>query len=359
VSRQFYLFEQGNIEVLKSLGYEVHGAANFEDANERLDKLDIIRHHFDIQRSPLSLKNLKAYRQLKQIMNSENFDAVHCHSPVGSVLARFAARFAGIKNVIYTVHGFHFYKGAPVINWLVYYPVERILANLTDILITINDEDFHRASTFKAKEVVYVPGIGIDTSQMQVAELNKITKKKAFGIPEDSIVLLSVGELNNNKNHEIVIKSLGHLTISNYIYLICGQGVKETNLKNLVKKLKLDDNVKFLGYRNDVNEIYSISDIFIFPSFREGLSVSLMEAMACSLPVVCSKIRGNVDLIKHNKGGYLLEPTDIYGFSKTISILMNDEKKCREFGAANKMRINKYKIENVETIMKEIYTKLI
>lgn len=142
VSRQFYLFEQGNIEVLKSLGYEIHGAANFDDANERLDALDIIRHPFDIQRSPFSLKNIKAYKQLKQIMKSERFDAVHCHSPVGGVLARLAAKASKISPVIYTAHGFHFYKGAPRKDWLIYYNIEKYLSKYTDILVTINKEDY-------------------------------------------------------------------------------------------------------------------------------------------------------------------------------------------------------------------------
>lgn len=157
VSRQFYLFEQGNIEVLKSLGYEIHGAANFDDANERLDELDIIRHHFDIQRSPFSLKNIKAFRQLKKIMQSENFCAVHCHSPMGGVLARLAAKSSGIYPVIYTAHGFHFYRGAPCKNWLIYYNIEKYLSKYTDILVTINKEDYARAKDFYSKKVVFVP----------------------------------------------------------------------------------------------------------------------------------------------------------------------------------------------------------
>ena len=138
--------------MLHSLGFEVHAAANFNDKNERLDLLDIIRHHINIQRSPYSFGNLEAYRQLKQLMKAERFDIVHCHSPIGGVLARLAAKYVGIPCVIYTAHGFHFYKGAPIINWLIYYPIEKILSKITDIIITINCEDYIRAKKFKNRK---------------------------------------------------------------------------------------------------------------------------------------------------------------------------------------------------------------
>ena len=204
VSRQFYLFEQGNIEVLKSLGYEVHGAANFVDANERLDALDIVRHPFDIQRSPFSLKNIKAYKQLIEIMKSESFDAVHCHSPMGGVLARLAAKSIGLSPVIYTAHGFHFYDGAPRKNWLIYYNVEKYLSKFTDTIVTINKEDYSRAKTFKAKSVIAVPGIGVDSSKFDNVKVDRNKKREELAIPEGAIVLLTIGEMIKRKNRTLV-----------------------------------------------------------------------------------------------------------------------------------------------------------
>ncbi|MEC1771902.1 glycosyltransferase family 4 protein [Schinkia azotoformans] len=355
VSRQFYLFEQGNIEVLKSLGYEIHAAANFSDANERLDALDIIRHPFDIQRSPLSLKNLKAYKQLKKIMESENFDAVHCHSPMGGVLARLAARSVGISPVIYTAHGFHFYKGAPIINWLVFYPVERYLSKYTDVLITINNEDYNEAQKFKAKKVIYVPGIGVDTNKITKVSIDIDRKREELGITSDTVVLLSIGEMIKRKNHETVLKAIANLKDQNLVYLICGKGELESYLKGLVKTLGIEEKVRFLGYRNDIPEICNASDLFLFPSYQEGLPVSVMEAMSAGLPVICSSIRGNTDLIENEIGGYLLEPDDVEGFAKKINKLINNQELLNNMGNNNKESVKRFDKKEVKNKMEEIY----
>ncbi|WP_207289615.1 glycosyltransferase family 4 protein [Senegalia massiliensis] len=358
VSRQFYLFEQGNIEVLKSLSYEVHGAANFEDVNERLDALDIVRHHFDIQRSPFSLKNIKAYKQLKKIMKSESFDVVHCHSPMGGVLARLAAKSVGLKTVIYTAHGFHFYKGAPIINWLLYYPVEKWLSRYTDILITINKEDFDRAKSFKTCRVEYVPGIGIDVSKFNLNDEFKRRKRKALNISEDAIVILSVGELNKNKNHEVVIKAISKTLNKNIEYIVCGQGELQNYLEKMVIELGLRTKVKLLGFRNDISEIYSAVDLFVFLSYREGLSVSLMEAMASGLPVIASRIRGNTDLIQDGSGGFLHEPRDYLGIAKSVDELYENERLRTKMGFLNKEKVKKYDKQVVKKRIRELYDAL-
>jgi glycosyltransferase involved in cell wall biosynthesis len=358
VSRQFYLFEKGNIEVLKSQGYEVHGAANFSDADPRLDELGIIQHHFDIQRSPFSIKNLKAFKQLKQIIKSNGFDAIHCHSPMGGVIARLAANSCGIKPVIYTAHGFHFYKGAPVINWILYYTIERILSRYTDLIITINQEDFKIAKKFKVKQVVQIPGIGVDIEKFSNTTTNSRDKRRELGIAENTVVLLSVGELIKRKNHEIAIKALANQKVNNYIYLICGRGQEEKKLKELVKSLSLEDKVIFLGYRNDVPDICIASDIFVFPSYQEGLPVSVMEAMAAGLPIIGSNIRGNTDLIENNKGGYLLDPKDEEGLTNYIDKLIRNEELRNTFRKNNLQLIGKYSKENVKKRMEKIYGRI-
>jgi len=358
VSRQFYLFEQANIEVLHSLGYEVHAAANFADANPRLDALDIIRHHIDIQRSPFCLTNIKAFNQLKQLMKSEKFDAVHCHSPVGGVLARLAAKVVGISPIIYTAHGFHFYKGAPLMNWLLYYPVERFLARFTDILITINKEDYQRAQQFKAGKVVYIPGIGVDTNKFNVIRLDKNIKREELGIKNGTIVLLSIGEMIKRKNHETAIRALAKLKKENVVYLICGRGKLENYLKELAEKLGVGDKVKFLGFRNDIPEICKASDIFIFPSYQEGLPVAVMEAMAAGLPIICSNIRGNIDLIKNGQGGYLFEPRDVDGLVNYILKIIKDVESQVSMANLNKQNVSQYDKVYVKKVMNQIYADL-
>jgi glycosyltransferase involved in cell wall biosynthesis len=358
VSRQFYLFEQGNIEVLKSLGYEIHGAANFDDANERLDELDIIRHHFDIQRSPFSLKNIKAFRQLKKIMQSENFCAVHCHSPMGGVLARLAAKSSGIYPVIYTAHGFHFYRGAPCKNWLIYYNIEKYLSKYTDILVTINKEDYARAKDFYSKKVVFVPGVGIDLSRFENIKISRKEKRAELGIPDNSVVLLSIGEMNKRKNHETVLKALVQLKNKNYVYLVCGCGELESYLMNLADKFSISNKVKFLGFRNDIPEICIASDIFVFPSYQEGLPVSVMEAMSAGLPVICARIRGNTDLIQDGYGGFIHAPEDCIGFAQSIDKLIENNELRKEMGKRNKEEVKKYDKHVVKERMKEIYQLL-
>lgn len=358
VSRQFYLFEQGNIEVLKSLGYEVHGAANFEDANERLDALDIVRHPFDIQRSPFSLKNIRAYKQLKKIMKSENFDAVHCHSPMGGVLARLAAKSLKLSPVIYTAHGFHFYDGAPRKNWLIYYNVEKFLSKYTDIIVTINNEDYERAKTFKAKNVLAVPGIGVDSSKFDNVKVDRNKKREELEIPEGAIVLLTIGEMIKRKNHETALRALAQLTNDNYIFLICGRGELESHLKSITVKLGIEDKVRFLGFRNDIPEICIASDIFLFPSYQEGLPVSVMEAMSAGLPIVGSRIRGNTDLIQNGNGGYLHNPEDYHGIARSIDKVIEEKSLRVEMGVRNKKEVKKYDKQVVKERMKELYENL-
>lgn len=289
------------LKMFKEHGWEVHVAAK----NDFVDEPCIIPncdHHFDMEfvRAPFSQRNIAAYKQLKQIIETNHYDIIHCHTPVAGVLTRLAARNSKDTTVIYTAHGFHFYKGAPLINWLIYYPVERFCAKFTDKLITINREDYNRVKSWSLHnngKVYYVPGIGIDLEKIQNISTNKLQKKKELGIPNGVKVLLSVGELNKNKNHEIIIRALSKLDNKDFIYLICGKGELKEYLKNLAKELGVNDRVKFLGYRKDVLEICKVADLFVFPSKREGLPVSLIEAIACGVPCVASDVRGNRDIL--------------------------------------------------------------
>jgi len=359
VSRQFYLFEQVNIEILKELGYQVHGAANFSDYNVRLEQVDIIRHPIDIQRNPFSFKNIIAYMQLKKLMKEHGFDLVHCHSPVGGVLARLAARAAGIKNVIYTVHGFHFCKGAHLINWLLFYPVERWLAGYTDTLITINREDYKRAKAFKSCRVSYVPGIGIDTALYgDSINIDRRARRNELGIADEDTVIISVGEFSKRKNQQVIIKSLANIKAENIKLILCGTGAKEKKLKTLVKKYDLEDKVIFTGYRNDIPQLLSIADIFVLSSYREGLPAAVMEAMAAGLPLVCSKVRGNTDLVADGKGGFLVPPDNVAAYAKALTKLIENKKMRADFGAYNKSRVKRNDKQVVKRKMKEIYISM-
>lgn len=340
------------LKLFKEEGYETHVATNGEEKIDYCDK----KHTVSFERSPFNFRNIKAYKQLKKIINEEKFDIIHCHTPMGATITRLAAKKArknGTK-VIYTAHGFHFYKGAPITNWLIYYPIEKWLSKYTDCLITINEEDYEIAKKFKAKEVELVNGIGIDKEKFKKIEINKENKLKELGLKEGRKIVLSVGELISRKNHETVIKAIKN--IDNIYYLICGIGKLEKYLKNLVKKLDIEDKVIFLGYRKDINEILMITDLFVFPSYQEGLPVALMEAMFEGIPALASNIRGNIDLMKENLE-YLIVPNDVKAFEHNIEKLLSNKKICNKIIDNNYKNIEKYTLDNVMIKMKKIYNR--
>ncbi len=271
-------------------------------------------------------------------------------------MVRVACRRNKDIKVIYTAHGFHFYKGASWLNWLLYYPIEKWLSRYTDILITINKEDYERAKKdFKAGRVEYVPGVGVDVEKYSGAVVDPKAKRKELGLAEDEFVLVSTGELNDNKNHKTIIQAVHKLENSSVKYLICGKGPLDEELLYLVKELDLERQVMLLGYRTDIIEINHVADVFVFPSFREGLSVALMEAMACGLPVVCSDIRGNRDLIEDGKGGFLVEPSSVDDFIQAIRKLAQDDSLRVSARLYNKSKVEDYDMDIVLKKMKSIY----
>jgi glycosyltransferase involved in cell wall biosynthesis len=305
-------------------------------------------------------ENIKAYTQTKKIIDENNYALIHSHSPIGGFLSRIAARDArknGTK-MIYTAHGFHFFKGAPLMNWLIFYPIEKISSKLTDILVTITHEDYKLAQKkMYAKKVVYVPGIGIDTAMFapkdEDAAINA-HKRDELGISKDDIVMLSVGELNKNKNHEIVLRSMAQLGHSNLHYVIAGRGDLKEYLKQLAQNLGVGDQLHLLGFRTDVKELFKMADFFVHPSFREGLSVAVMEAMANGLPVICSEIRGNTDLIEDNKGGYLFKPAEQKTVYQALKNIMGSSD-IKTMGLYNLKKAEKLDIKAVLEVMRCIY----
>ena len=316
-------FEMNNVRILQKMGYEVHYAANYNMVgygtdNHRLDHTGIICHQVDFTRSPYNIKrNKKVYLQLKNLMEKENFTLLHCHTPVASVLARLAARQYrknGMK-VMYTAHGFHFFKGAPWKYWCLFYPTERILAHMTDVLITINKEDYLCAKRFcrhTNTKVKYIPGVGIDLNfwsgkDLKSGEREAIRKevREHFGLEEDTTGLISVGELIPRKNHEEVIRALVRQKQQGqkFHYFICGHGELQEYLQNLILEWKLSNEVTLLGYcdSNQVRNYLYGMDVFVFPSKQEGLPVALMEAIATGIAVRASNIRGNRDLIRNKE----------------------------------------------------------
>lgn len=353
----------------KEQGFEVHVACSpktgYESGNEVALNPEIpycdVWHNVPFARSPFDKTNISAYKELKHIIDSNDFSIIHSHTPVGGVLTRIAAKKArknGTKS-IYTAHGFHFFKGASRAGWLIFYPIEKYLSKYTDHLITINEEDYHTATSrgFKAKTISKVNGVGVNTEHFSPRETEKdISVLKEFGLGKDDFILLSVGELNTNKNHRVIIEALSKLDNSSVKYIICGSGSLKDELLSLADSLGVLNQVIFAGFRTDTDRIYKISDVFVFPSYREGLPVSTMEAMGSGLPVIASNIRGNRDLIVDGKGGFLIDnPADAHSFAEKISFLYNESALRSEFGSYNVKTVKDFSIDNVMKQMLDIY----
>ncbi len=350
----FKSFHLPFLKMLKDDGYETTLIASDDMDLPYCDK----KYQAAIERNPLKTNNIKAYSKLKKIFNEEKPDIIHCHTPVAAFLTRLAARKArkGGTKVYYTAHGFHFFKGAPKLNWLIYFPVEWISSFFTDVLITINKEDYAFAKThLHAKETRYIPGIGLDTEKIFSVNIDRAEKRREIGLSENDFAILSVGELNDNKNHETVLKAISKLNDKSVKYVICGKGDKEEYLRELAKSLNMEERLILLGYRTDIPQILKACDLFAFPSKREGLPVSVIEAMSSGLFVVGSKIRGNTDLIKEGKSGFLCNPQSSDEFAEKIKLVTLNKDMYKGLGENNTKAVEKFDVKNIEREMKSIY----
>ena len=359
-------FNMPNIMLLKKMGYEVDVACNFEEGNtcsdekirelkDSLKEIGVEFYQIDFSRKITNIrKNVRAFLQVNNILKKNSYVFIHCHSPIGGLVGRIAGKLNRTK-VIYTAHGFHFCKGSPLKNWLIYYPVEWICSWMTDTLLIINREDYQIAKKkFHAKETIYIPGVGIDIDKINSVQINREEKRKELGLKTDDIVLLSVGELNQNKNHEIVIRALKELNNSHIKYVVCGQGLLKKYLEKLARELGVQNQLFLIGFRTDVIEIYKCADIFVFPSKREGLSVALMEAMACGLPCVVSSIRGNVDLID-KYGGTLFNVDSVQSCRNAIKKILKSDLKL--LGNNNLKKVGRFSAVRVIAELKKVYQK--
>lgn len=351
----------------KKQDIEFHIAGNWGYLSDDARRLDEERYHIkihqiDFERFPLNLKNRKAYKQLLDLVNNEKYDSIHCNTPIGGLLGRLVGKKCKVKKVIYQVHGFHFYKGASRLNWILYYPIEKWLARYTDALITINTEDYEFAKRKlklrKRGNIYYVPGVGIDSMDFFASDnLVKATKREELGIPKEATLLISAGELNSNKNNAVIINAMSVCQNEKIHYILCGVGPLEQKLKALAVEKGVADRVHFLGFRGDMKECLAASDVFVMPSFREGLSRSIMEAMSSGLPCVVSKIRGNVDLVEDGVGGYLCAPADVKAFAEALDKLATDEKLRQSMRNTNLGRIKDFDVSVVIDKMTHIYGK--
>lgn len=354
------------LKMLQDMGWETAVAAR----NDYENPADCLIPHCDcyydlpFARLPWKKENLQAYRMLKELIQREHFDVIHCHTPVGGAVARLAAREArkqGTK-VIYTAHGFHFFTGAPLQNWLLYYPVEKLLAPMTDVLITMNREDYTRAQKrLHPGKLEYVPGVGLDTAKFAFPDLNREEKRRSLGFGPEDFLLLTVAEMTKNKNHTMALQALAELKalpeFSHLHYLIVGRGEQWQALEEQAKSLGIASHVHFLGYRSDAAELYRCCDLFVFLSHREGLSLAMMEAMSSAMPILCQKIRGNTDLIDDGVSGIFVE-NDPVAVAEDILDLVRHPQLRQRLGQGAAEKVKAFDESVVHSKMKTIYETL-
>lgn len=333
-------FEAENVKLLQQMGYTVHFASNMEQPayvrdEERIREMGVWTHPIVIARSPFMLRdNLRALRQIVRLVRQYSILAIHCHTPVGGLLGRLAGMLCRKERpvVLYTAHGFHFYRGAPLFNRLVYYPVEKFLARHTDILIVINGEDFRAAGKFQLRKggrLYRIPGIGLDREAFRpLPEETRRALRRGLGIPPGCFFLVSVGELNENKNHRILLEALskmkrecaGSLPVR---YGICGDGFFRDRLEQWIREKGLEEQVTLYGYRRNVREILGCADASALPSRREGLGMAGLESLAMGVPVLAADNRGTREYMRHGKNGFVCRYDDADGFARGIEALRN------------------------------------
>lgn len=368
-------FELDNVRILQEMGYEVHYAANLEHPNYSLDrkmleKMGVQLHQIPIAKSPFRFwQNGKALHEVMWLIHREKIQALHCHTPTGGVIGRLAGMFCGKKlKVIYTAHGFHFYQGAPRFGAFFYHAVEKQLARFTDILIVINNEDYQSALKFRLREgghVYRIPGVGVDMEKFApLTEATRLDGRRRLGLDEEDFFLISVGELNENKNQHMVLLSLAWMCgneedISHIHYGICGDGVNRRKLEEEVRFLGLSDIVKMYGYQSPVQPILGCADAFILPSRREGLGMAALEALSMGIPVIAADNRGTREYMQPEKNGFVCGWDDVGGYIHGIGRMraMSQEQReemrcfCRE-------SVRGFEKKNTVRVMRDVYRRL-
>lgn len=365
---KFLNFERSDMEILKNMGYEIHTATNMGDADWLkddgfLDYLNVIKHQVDFARRPFSLQNIHAYRQLKLIMEENHYDLIHCHTPVAAAIVRIAAissRKRGTK-VVYTDHGFHFHKNSGWKSWILYYPIEYIMAFFTDMIIAINKEDYGVIQKFHVREKRYIPGVGVNVEYISKLTPNRDSLRLKFNVPKDAFLVLSVGELSERKNHEMIINALSDIPYDDIYYLICGTGTKRVELEKLTEKCNLKNRVIFAGQvpHETICELGHIVDIGTIPSLIEGLGLAGIETLAAGKPVIGSNVHGIKDYIIDGVTGILCSPRDIVEFKNAIEKLYLDKKFYQSCCANCIEKAFEFDINRVRKLMEENYKSVL
>lgn len=350
-------------DLLHSYGFEVHVAGSDNLSQKNGLSVDWADKVYDVpfSRSPRSRDNIRAYKILKRIIEDEGYSYVHCNTPMGGIVSRLAARRLRKRGgrVVYTAHGFHFHKRASKLAWLVYYPIERIFARFTDMLITINREDYALAQRKFGCSVHYTHGVGVNCERYVPSrdEEERQSLCSELGIGQDRKVILAIGELLPNKNQKMIVSAMGEISrrVPEALLVIAGNGPLKESLEAQCREEGVEGCVRLIGYCTELEKYQKVASVLAACSYREGLPLNLVEAMLSENPIVATHNRGHDELVRDGETGYLVEPDDVSGMATRIVELLSDHKKCSEFGQRARNIALDYSYDNVKRELKEVY----
>ena len=299
--------------------------------------------------SPIS--DMLAFIKLCWYINKGRYDIIHTHNSKAGFLGRLAARFMGAPVVIHTPHCFAFMNESfSKFERRLYFYLERFTGLFTNGLITVSESqrsDLEIRRLIKPEKVFLIEN-GIDINRFDNGGIDVQKKKKELGLDNNSLILGTVGVLNESKGHKYLIKALSKIIQDGFDakLIIAGEGPLRRELEGLAQRLGISSKVTFLGHRDDVPEILPIMDVFVFPSLWEGMPHALLEAMAQGLPVISTDVHGAIDVVTNNRTGILVQRRDVNGLIDAIKYLISHREKAHEMGEeARKFIIKNYPIE--------------
>ncbi len=349
VDSHIYYFHIPSMKLLRDMGYEVEVAASNVGFTEKIEQEGFKVYNIPFSRNPVSPLNIKSFFMLLNLMKKRKYIMVHTHTPVASFIGRIVARIVGVPHIVYTVHGFHFHEyGNPLRNF-VYYRLEKFTGKFTDVLITINKDDYKVAIEKKIipnGKVVYIKGVGVDTEKFDPKRIKEDKRKEILtklSINNEIFVISSVGRLEREKHFEHLIGALGIVKEKGlrFKFFIAGNGPLSSSLLKVAKSFGLEENLVLLGHLDQIPELLSVSDVYVTASSREGLPVSLTEAMVMEKPVVAYNIRGVRDLVEDGVNGFLVPFGDVKGLAEKILYLMEHPEVAEEMGKKGREKIEK------------------
>ncbi len=343
ISRASLMFCQFLIPVIKAQQERGHYVCVYGSEDADAQKLrdigiDVFSCHWPRSLNPFVM--IKAMLQMRKTLIEQGIDVVICHTPIGAAVGRMAAKLAGIDHVIYFAHGLPCAPNQNIFLWFVWFCIEKVLAKITNAIIVMNSYDENLAVNHLAKEtskVFRISGMGVDLKKFNAesSETDSRQIKTELEIAEGKKIVLCLAYLIRAKGVFLLLEAARRICAqrNDVCFLLAGTGPAMAELQKSVKSNHLEENFRLLGWRNDVYRLMQCADIFTLPTYYfEGLPVSILEAMACSKPVIATKHRGCEDVVLDGQTGILVPIKQVPPLVDSILLLLDNAKKRKEMG---------------------------